>query len=137
MFPCKPDRFVRSVMLAGQQVSMSLSSCSAAGATYALTHADIGDPAKVGEALSALRAAAVGNIDGQASAPSAFSVPGMTPHLLAQRMAIEGRKADGAVLHEQVGFFSKGTRVFQAAIVGEVLDREAVDTFFAGLRLPG
>ncbi|HJV94503.1 MAG TPA: hypothetical protein VJ608_00645, partial [Albitalea sp.] len=36
LFPCKPDRFARSVMLAGAKVQMVLASCAASGTTFAL-----------------------------------------------------------------------------------------------------
>jgi len=94
LFPCKPQRLARNVTLAGAMVRMAMSSCSAAGATYALSDADVGDPAKVADALTQLRAAATGNISGNTTAASAFMVAGMTPHPLAERVTIEGRKAE-------------------------------------------
>ena len=46
LFPCKPGSHVRTVTLAGAQVRMSMYACTAAGHTYALTFADLGDPAE-------------------------------------------------------------------------------------------
>ena len=135
MFPCKPDRFMRSVMLAEQVVQMYLVSCSAGGATYALSHAELVDPTRIAAVLKALRLLAASNIGGRATVLSALNVPGMTPHRLSERLAIQGR-ADGRVLHEEVGIFTRGLRVYQATVIGEVLDPQATDTFFAGLRLP-
>ncbi len=134
MFPCKPDRFMRSVTLAGQKVQMYLASCSAGGATYALSHATLMDPTRIAETLEALRLLAASNIGGQATVLSALNVPGMTPHRLSERLAIQGR-ADGRVLREEVGVFTRGLRVYQATVIGETLDAQATDTFFAGLRL--
>ena len=134
MFPCKPDRFVRSVTLAGQKVQMYLASCSAGGSTYALSHAALVDPTRIASTLEALRLLAASNIGGQATVLSALNVPGMTPHRLSERLAIQGR-ADGRELREEVGVFTRGLRVYQATVIGETLDAQATDTFFAGLRL--
>jgi hypothetical protein len=35
----------------------------------------------------------------------------------------------------RAAYFAQGTRVYQAAVYGAKLPDEAVDTFFAGLRL--
>ena len=134
-FPCKPDRFARKVTLAGTTVSMVLVSCSAGGVTYALSQADLPDPTRVAAALAELRAAAAGNIGGDASLIGTLSVPGTTPHPAAQRWRIEGRRADGTPLHEQAGFFARGSRVYQATMVGASIDPDAADTFFTGLKL--
>ncbi len=136
LVPCKPDRFARMVTLAGTTVQMVLASCSAAGTTYALSHAELDDPAKVAAALSELRAAAARNIGGAPHDARPFTVSGMTPNPLAERLAIEGRRADGHAVHEQAAFFARGMRVYQATVVGERIDPEAADTFFAGLKLP-
>jgi len=134
-FPCKPDRFARHVTLAGTAVSMVLASCSAGGVTYALSHAELPDPARVATALSELRAAAVGNIGGDAQLIGALSVPGMTPNPAAQRWRIDGSRPDGTPLRGQAGFFSRGMRVYQATVIGPRIDADAADTFFTGLRL--
>ena len=136
LFPCRPERFARDIQLAATPVRMVLLSCEAAGATYGLTQADMADPAKVHAALGELRRSAVINVGGSAERIAALEVPGMTPNPLAERIAIAGRGRDGAPLVEQAGFFSRGTRVFQATVFGPKLDRDAVDLFFAGLKLP-
>ncbi len=136
MFPCKPDRFARSVTLGPERVQMHLASCSAGGAIYALSHAELVDPAHITAALQALRSAAALNIGGQATVLSPMQVSGMTPHRLAEHLAIEGRRADGGALREEIGVFTRGRRVFQATVIGDVLDPQATETFFAGLKLP-
>ena len=135
MFPCKPDRFARSVPLAGSRVEMRMSSCVADGATYAVAYASVADPAQVSAAITELRAAAAGNIAGVATEMGPVSVPGMTPNPSARRVALKGRGTDGAPLQEQAVFFVKGLRVYQASIVGPRVDAEAADTFVTGLRI--
>lgn len=135
MFPCKPERFARSVMLAGAKVEMRMSSCVVNGVTFAVAYASVVDPVRVTAAITELRNAAVGNIGGTAKGIAQAAVPGMTPNPLSDRVAFTGRSPDGNALQEQAIFFAKGLRVYQATIVGPTVDPEAADTFVAGLRL--
>lgn len=135
LFPCKPGSHARTVSLAGAQVRMFMYACTAAGNTYALTFADLGDPAGVSRALREMRAAASANVAGSESRAADLSVSGMTPNPAASRVEITGHLPDGTLVREQVGFFAKGTRVYQASIVGSGPQPEAADNFFAGLKL--
>ena len=55
--PCKPDQATRTVELAGAPVELSMVGCDADGATFAVSHAALADPAQVGAALTHWRAA--------------------------------------------------------------------------------
>jgi hypothetical protein len=136
MFPCRPASHARSVSLAGATVEMSMFACSAGGATYALTVADLGDPALVTPALAELGAALPANV--RAAAPAAsrpLAVPGMTPNAQAAHWRVEGRLPDGRAVQEQAALFAHGTRVYQAAVIGPALDAQAVEPFFDALRV--
>ncbi|HEY1393515.1 MAG TPA: hypothetical protein VFV25_09055, partial [Methylibium sp.] len=114
MFPCKPGQQERSLPLAGAMVQMRLYACEAEGASWALSHADVGDPARVGPALQELRAALLQHLGrrGASAPPSPFSVPGMTPQAEAQRFTLRGeRGGDGKAMELQVGLFSQGSVV--------------------------
>lgn len=134
-FPCKPDRRARAVVVAGHPVRMEMLSCTAGEATYALTFADLPDPAAVAPALAELRALAATNITAAPAAPSRLQVPGMTPNPQAGRIALSGRLPDGATVQEQAAFFAKGMRVYQASVIGASLGGEAAEPFFAALKL--
>ncbi|MCM5678522.1 hypothetical protein M8A51_03135 [Schlegelella sp. S2-27] len=135
LFPCKPLTHARTVPLAGQPTRMMLHACSRGGLTFALTHAELQDPARVTPALGELRAAAAANLDGTERVVGAMQVPGMTPNPQALRLEVQGRRPDGSPLVQQVALFTKGTRVYQASVIGTRLPQEAVDSFFTGLRL--
>jgi hypothetical protein len=138
MLPCKPASHARAVTLAGAQVEMSLYACSAGKATYALVFADMADPARVTPALAELVRAAGSHL--QPTAPprsTPILVPGMTPNDQAARWELAGRLPDGRTLQEHAAFFAYGTRVYQATMVGERLDAEALETFFGALRVRG
>jgi hypothetical protein len=137
LFPCKPAGHARQLNLVGVAVEMTLYACSAGGTTYAIGFADVGQPQLVESALAELSAAAARNIDSKgvhAAAP--LRVEGMTPNLQAGRRAFAGRLRDGRRVEEQVAVFARGTKVFQATMVGAKLDVDATETFFGALRLP-
>jgi hypothetical protein len=112
--------------------------CSAGAATYALAFADMADPARVTPALAELARAASANLQSSAPGLSApLRVPGMTPNDQAARWQMAGRLPNGREVQEQAAFFAYGTRVYQATVLGERLDAEALDTFFGALRVGG
>jgi hypothetical protein len=135
LFPCKPDRFTRSLVLAGEKVQMALNSCAAGDVTYALSHAEFRDVAHVSAAVQAMQAAAAGNLGGSAAVVSPLAVPGMTPNPLTQRWAVNGKRPDGSAVQQQFGVFSGGLRVYQASVIGHTLDPVAAETFFSSLKL--
>ena len=136
LFPCKPDHHVRRVTLAGAELAMQLSSCTAADSVYALSRIDVNRADRVTPVLQALREAAAGNIGGPTAVKGAQPVPGMAPHPLAQRLGWSSLRADGTPIAAQATFFTRGTQVYQATVVGARLDADALDTFFAALKLP-
>ena len=135
LLPCKPDSHARQVKLGPDSVRLELHACTAAGTTWALAFADMGDPARVGPALVELRRAAASNVAASESQSLALEVEGATPNPASQRIQIQGRMPDGRAVTEQVAVFAKGTRVFQAIAMGEKLDAEAADNFFGSVRL--
>lgn len=136
LMPCRPDHFQRSVLLAGMAVRLALDSCSAGDTTWAVAHADVGDPARVGAALDALREATARNVGAAAGSPLALSVSGSTPQAQSVRVVLQGQRPDGQPLQAQVAVFARGTRVFQATALGARLPAEGAETFFGSLRFP-
>jgi hypothetical protein len=135
LWPCKPQQAERSVPLAGRPVRLTLTQCDADGATWALTRADVGDPAQVGPALAALREAALGNVGAERPADVAgLRVPGATPYREAGAFNAAGRRPGGAAVQVQVALFAHGTTVWQATVLAPRLDAEATAVFFGALR---
>jgi hypothetical protein len=135
LFPCKPDSHARQVNLGTDTLRLELHACTAAGVTWALAFADVGDPARVGPALGELRAAAMNNLSASEPQTLALRVEGATPNPSSQRVQFRGRMPDGRTVTEQVGVFAKGTRVFQVIALADKLDAEATDSFFGSLRV--
>jgi len=135
LFPCKPASHARRVSLGTDEVRLELHACTAAGITWAVAFADMKDPARVGPALTELLTAAANNLSAAATLVLPLKVEGATPNPASQRVQFQGRMPDGRAVAEQVAVFAKGTRVFQATALGDKLDPEAADSFFASLRL--
>jgi hypothetical protein len=133
LLPCKPNLQQRKLMLAGTAVTLTLAACSAAGATWALAYADVGEPARVATALDELRRSAATNIGAEPGGALPAAVPGATPNAGNLRFSLSGRLPDGLAVKEQVVIFARGTAVFQATVVGETLAAEAVETFLSSL----
>jgi hypothetical protein len=133
-FPCRPVVQRRQVGLAGPPVLLSLQACSAGDQTFALAMADMGDPARIGPALTELASSATANLGAGAAASAPLQVAGATPHPAAVRSRLAGSLPDGQPAQMQVAVFTQGTHVFQATVLGTRLDADAADTFFASIR---
>ena len=136
LFPCKPKSHTRSAIIAGVGTPMTLVSCSAAGATFAMSHAEVADPGRVSDALGELRSALAANLGSTDARSAAFALAGMTPNRQAVRLWLSGILPDGTPMQGQAALFVRGTRVYQVVVLGPQLDEGAVSVFFEGLRLP-
>ena len=138
LFPCKPTHHARKLVLAGQEVLLHLVACSAGDATWALAFADLGDPARMTAALDALRASLRDNLGAAQAATRALplAVDGATPSAAAGRIGFDGLRPDGQTVQAEVAVFAKGTRAFQASVIGPRLPADGLEAFFEGLRTP-
>jgi hypothetical protein len=136
MFPCKPSNDARMVTLEGARVRMVLAACRAGNATWALAYADVADPARVTASLASLRSASVANLGAPAQSLGPMNVSGMTPNPQAERVRVQGKLPDGAVVTLESGFFARGTWVFQATVMSTQPNAEALASFFESLKLP-
>lgn len=134
LFPCRPDRHVRVVRLADTDISMRMDSCAAGAMTFSLAFLDAPDGASLPTLLGALRDSAVANIGGT-TIPMVLTVPGATPNPQSVRLRVDGRLADRRQVIEQVAFFVKGLRVYQATAIGGALSPDAADYFFTSIKV--
>lgn len=137
LFPCRPVTQQRAVPLAGPAVQLSLLACTAGGQTWALAHADLADPARVGPALAELRTSAVAKLNASHGPLSPLAVPGATPNDHSGRIRLAAQApagaAAGGATQMQLTLFAQGTQVFQASVLGERIPDAAADTFFASI----
>ena len=136
LLPCKPERVMRGLTLAGAEVQFELLACQAGDVTWALASADVGDPARVGTALAELRRARSLNLNGRETASTPAMVRGLAMSSAAQRFTVVGHRPDGVAVTEESMLFAQGGRVFHAAALGASPAPAAVQSFFDGLELP-
>ena len=135
LFPCKPDGFSRRLSLAGQSQVVTLTSCQAAGLTFAVAAADVQQLHLVPAALAALRQSAEHNFGGSVQLLAPRTQPGADTIGSAQRVSAELARVDGDSLRAQMLFFSHGSWIFQATVMGAAPTAEAVEFFFDNLKL--
>src|SRR5688500_16220425 len=119
MFPCRPATLSREVVITQRRVEMTMHACAAGGSTYAVSALDLDDVRDVGAALGALRDAAARNVGAAAGEAQVAQVPGMTPNAQAARITVVGRRPDGTAVVEHLTVFARGSRVYQAMVVGD------------------
>lgn len=122
LFPCKPE--------AEQRPGMGLAQCEAGGKRFALSWADVPDPAQLRPALKAMPQALATKLGVALPVARALEVPGMTPLPESGDYRLAG--ASG-VMHAAV--FAHGERVYQAVMSAPQDDGAAWDTFRAGLAI--
>lgn len=135
LFPCKPSAQTRRVALAGVTVEMALQACKAGEGTWALATADLHDPALVAAALRELAASARRNVAAADGVAQAASVAGATPNAESRRLHFSGRRPDGAALDVHLVVFARGTRVFQATVLGPNVAADVVETFLGSAKV--
>ena len=138
LFPCRPVGQSREVPLAGAPVPLRLLACEAGGSTFAVSVADVHDPAAVGPAMAALREGSLGKLaaspQSASSVVAGWSVAGATPQPAAGRWQASGQRPDGSPLSLETALFSRGTWVIQASLIGAKPDPATSGPFFDGLR---
>lgn len=136
MMPCKPDTAARDVPMAGRQVRLTALSCGTGGATFAVLFADIGEPARLGEALAQWKAATLSNLRSAAAQETPFLPHGALALPQSLQVVARGQRADGSTVESHAAYFAHGSYVFQAVIYSGQLRPEQSVSFFAGLSFP-
>jgi hypothetical protein len=140
MLPCKPDHGSRSVILAGQAVTMTMLGCDAGGGTFAIAWTDLPPtqlPAGVayGTVLVQWKQAMLQNMQATGSQDSAFQLKGSVAVTELTQVLAQGRRNDGQAVAAQAVWFVKGTQLFQAVVYAERLTPQMTEPYFGGLQL--
>lgn len=136
LLPCKPDKASRPVPMAGREVQLQVLGCEAGGATFAVLHAELGEPGRSGEVLAQWQQATLANLRASGSQSAAFVPPGALALPQSVRVSASGRRADGSAVRSEAAYFARGTQVFQAVIFADEIRPEWAQAFFGGLALP-
>ncbi|WP_427914393.1 hypothetical protein ACPWT1_05525 [Ramlibacter sp. MMS24-I3-19] len=134
MLPCKPDRGMRRVAMGTAQVELSGIGCDTGGATFAVLHAELDDPARADEVLVQWNRATLANLHGSATGTRPFALPGATPLAAAQRVSMAGQRPDGTRVRGEAAYFAHGNQVFQAVVYAADPRPDWLQPFFDGLK---
>jgi hypothetical protein len=132
--PCRPGRFQRDIVAAGVPLKLFMLSCEAGGVTYGVATAEVGDPTRVDAVLAALATGAAGAIRAREPHVTPFDLAGATPFKNNVSARIQGMRQDGTHVEESLRVFGRGTRVFQASVIGLALVDAQAKPFEDGLR---
>ena len=135
LLPCKPESASRPAPLAGGDaapVELHMHSCEAGGVRFAVAWADVGQTAQVAPALAGWRRASLQAIRATGT-EWAVALGGADA---VQGVQAQGSDPQGRAVQSRALYFARGSQVFQAAVYGQGLSEEALDTFFGGLSLP-
>lgn len=133
-FPCKPEKVVRALELAGQPVSMTMLFCEAGGATFTLAYADIKDTAMLPVTLKKWRQTTLVNFRAQQPVEARLEIAGSNPSTPPGMVTAQGIGQDGRSLSVHVGWFAMGSKAFQLAVTSDTPNAGVVEIFFAGIK---
>ncbi|MEP6972146.1 MAG: hypothetical protein ABJA49_16995 [Betaproteobacteria bacterium] len=135
LFPCKPDDTQRTVPLAGDAQLLTMRSCVAGGATFAIGHARLSDPTQSPRALAQWRDTTLGGL-GPVPVAVSLQVPVGSP-ALPQLLGLSATRdpSRGSVQSLRGLWFARGPDIFAAFVLAPARVTEAAEPFFSGLRL--
>jgi hypothetical protein len=135
LFPCKPETSTRQVTLANQVVQMTLLACEAGAASFALAYADTHLATGQSAALQTWQQATLTNLRVESNEALPYSIKGARVSVPARRVVAQGMRLDNTAISVQALWFGVGSALVQVSVTSDVPLPEAVETFFAGIRI--
>ena len=137
--PCKPDRTTREVPLGGAPVQLAVAGCESAGAVLAVMTAPLAPGADAQAVLAGWQQATLANLRVPAATHTeAWQRPGLLPLGAAQRMQMQGQRADGRLVSAQAvwGVMAEGDhlRVVHAVVYADKISPELTQGLFDGVQ---
>ena len=133
LMPCKPDHSQRKISLAGHEVDMSMQSCDADGATFALAHVSLPAATVVPAALAHWQQATWAHMGVLAPAASPLKLPGnQIPPL---RWTAQGKRSNGEAVEFSGLWAAQGANLVQVAMYTPTARAAVRDIFFDGFKL--
>jgi hypothetical protein len=135
LFPCKPETSTRQVTLTNQAVQMTLLACEAGAASFALAYADTHLSTGQAVMLRAWQQATLANLRVGSNEALPYSIKGAYVSVPARRVIAQGMRPDNTAISVQALWFGVGSELVQVSVTSDVPLPEAVETFFAGIRI--
>ena len=137
--PCKPDRTTREVPLGGRLVQLAVAGCESGDAILAVMTAPLASGADAQAVLMGWQQATLAHLQAQTAVQAEpWQRPGLLPLGAAQRMQLQGRRADGQAVtaHAAWGAFTEGDhlRVVHAVVYAAKARPELVQGLLDGVQ---
>ncbi len=134
LFPCKPQKASRRLLLGGAEVELRMTGCDAGGITFAIGHATLPNPGQGGQALAQWREATLAGMRARSTSASALRMAGALDVPQSVRVKAVGSRPGGGEIVLQGAWFTRDSEVFGALSYGGSLSDDIADTFFSGLK---
>lgn len=147
LLPCDAQAASRPVTLDSRVVRIAMQGCEAQGATYALSHFSLEQPAQIAQVLDYWQQAVLAQLRPLEDAQSRVTALERKPHVpegalnLPQSvsMRFEGRSAQGDIVFGQGLWFARmeglSARLYHAVIYASQPLAPEAEIFFSGLKL--
>jgi hypothetical protein len=134
LFPCKPQKASRRLLLGGAEVELQMTGCETGGVTFAIGHAAVRNPSMTALALSQWRESTLAGMRATSSSATAWQLVGALEVPQSLRVKAIGSRPGGGALVLQGAWFTRDNEVFGALSYGGSLSPDIADTFFSGLK---
>ena len=141
LLPCKPDKAEKMVPLGGQPTALLLWGCDAAGATFAVAVADLGDLKKAAPVLAQWQSLTLANMKAGPPGTGAnttqvepLHIPGASAEPPPRLVTAQGQRADGSVVNGQAAYFAQGAQIFQVVLYAGQIKPEMAEPFYSSLK---
>lgn len=141
-FPCKPDHAARSVDWGQGPVSLAMAGCEADGATFAISHMPVAQPAQASEVLQRWQQALQAQLHVEGTQPEGtpFTGPGVMGLPQSQRVQWQGRDAGGHPVWVDAVWFARleggQARAYHAVVLSpRPVAETARNTFMQGMAM--
>ena len=136
MLPCKPDQATRRQSLAGYDIDLTMLGCEAEGGLYAISVVELTTPLQAHPIQAQWQTNLLATIQAQGAQRQAYAIRGAHAQPEALRLQAVGRSPEGRALTVQAVWFTRGNRLYHAALYAEQLTPEMSEPFFGGMELP-
>lgn len=136
MLPCKPDQATRRQSLAGYEVDLSMMGCEAGGGLFAISVIELGSLTQAQAVQAQWQIHLLAALQAQGAQRETYVIRGANAQPEALRLQAVGRSPEGRTLTVQAVWFTRGQRLYHAAVYAERLTPEMSEPFFGGMELP-
>ena len=138
--PCRAQSAVRTVQWDGHAVELSVTGCEVSGVLFAVSHAELDDPSRIGPTLDQWQRSVREHVDAPVQEQASPFVPPLALDVPAsRRLRLQGHRSDGAPVAVEAVWFARlqppQARLYQVMVYGPQVDAAVADTLFAGITL--